>query len=58
MWAAYKGDLLRVRELCDWHADVEAADKHGFMPLWWASFFGHLDVVRELLVRGAVVRRC
>jgi hypothetical protein len=27
--AARKGNLSRVRELCDWRADVEAADKNG-----------------------------
>jgi len=46
---------LRVRELCDWRADVEAASMHGYTPIHWASHRGHLDVVRELLARGAVV---
>ena len=52
-WAAYYGHMARVRELCDWRADVEAADRDGRMPLWWASCRGHLDIVRELLARGA-----
>jgi ankyrin repeat protein len=52
-WAAYKGKLSRVRELCDWHANVEAADKEGRTPLRFASCSSHLDVVRELLARGA-----
>ena len=54
-WAAYYGHLARVRELCDWCADIEAADKDGRTPLWWASNRGHLDIVRELLSRGANV---
>ena len=52
-WAAYKGKLPRVRELCDWRADQEAADKDGRSPLYRASENGNLDVVRELLARGA-----
>ena len=54
-WAAYNGHLARVRELCDWHADIEAADMYGYTPLWCASLRGHLDIVRELLARGASI---
>ena len=54
-WAAYYGHMARVRELCDWRADIEAADMHGGTPLWWASSIGNLDIVRELLARGANV---
>jgi hypothetical protein len=53
--AAIKGRLSCVRELCDWRADIEAADNDGRTPLWYASSFGRLDVVRELLARGANV---
>ena len=52
-WAASKGKLARVRELCDWHAAVEAADRSGGTPLWHASKRGHPFIVRELLNRGA-----
>ena len=55
VWAASNGHLARVRELCDWRADIEAADKDGCTPLSWASVLGHLDIVRELLARGANV---
>ena len=51
--AASVGNLARVRELCDWRADIEAAGEHGCTPLHYASDHGHLDVVCELLVRGA-----
>ena len=54
-WAAYNGHLALVRELCDWRADIEAANKDGRTPLWWASHTGNLDIVRELLARGANV---
>ena len=52
-WAACKGKLALVRELCEWRADVEAADKDGRTPLFDASQQGCLKVVRELLARGA-----
>jgi hypothetical protein len=52
-WAARCGHLARVRELCDWRADVEATDFSNTTPLHYASNIGNLDVVRELLSRGA-----
>ena len=54
-WAAREGKLSRVRELCDWRAGVDEADKDGRTPLWGASSFGYLAVVHELLARGANV---
>ena len=54
-WAAIIGHLACVRELCDWRANIEAADKYGGTPLHCASYRGHLDIVRELLARGAKV---
>ena len=51
--AARNGPLALVRELCDWRADVEAADQEGRTPLWDASCKGRAAVVRELLARDA-----
>ena len=51
--AARSGHLARVRELCDWRADIEATDCYNHTPLIYASNRGHLDVVRELLANGA-----
>jgi len=51
--AARGGHLARVRELCDWRADVEAADCYNNTPLVYAIIYGQLEVVRELLARGA-----
>jgi hypothetical protein len=53
VWAARCGNLARVRELCDWRADIEATDCYNNTPLLHASNQGHLDVVRELLAHGA-----
>jgi hypothetical protein len=52
-WASRHGQLARVRELCDWSADIEATDCYNNTPLHYASNQGHNDVVRELLFRGA-----
>ena len=52
-WAAHRGDLARVRELCDWHADVEARDGMGWSALHHASNKGHAECARELISRGA-----
>ena len=54
-WAARRGNLARVRELCDWRADIEATDCKNRTPLVSASFNSHREVVRELLSRGANV---
>jgi hypothetical protein len=51
--AARSGHLARVRELCDWRADIEATDCYDFTPLVSASYNGHHEVVRALLSRGA-----
>jgi len=52
---AAAGKLSRVRELCDWRAGVNEADKYGHTPLWLASSNEHIAVMRELLARGANV---
>ena len=53
--AARCGHLARVRELCDWRADIEATDRYDRTPLVSASRMGHHEVVRELLSHGANV---
>jgi hypothetical protein len=55
VWAVRSGHLARVRELCDWRADVEATDRYDRAPLLSASNNGHHEVVRELLSHGANV---
>jgi hypothetical protein len=53
--AALDGHLARARELCDWRANIEAADKDSRTPLWNASSFSHQKIVCELLARGAII---
>ena len=40
-WAARCGHLARVRELCDWRADIEATDRYDRTPLVSAIYHGH-----------------
>ena len=42
-----------MRELLQRGAVVDAAENDGATPLFIASEKGHLEVVRELLARGA-----
>lgn len=51
--AARFGMVEVVRSLCDRGADVNMVDTSGFTPLYMASWFDHVDVVEELLARGA-----
>jgi hypothetical protein len=51
--AVFKGSLACVRELCEWHANIEAADWFGRTPLYLACEYRRVDIVRELLARGA-----
>ena len=59
-WAVRKGKLSRVRELCDWGANIQepfysdwTLKSTGWTPLHIACQEKSLDVVRELLDRGA-----
>jgi hypothetical protein len=51
-WAARSDELARVRELCDWRADIEATNCSNQTPLFSASVHGELAAERELLSRG------
>jgi ankyrin repeat protein len=54
--AAALGQVDRVRELLDQESELARAyAPDGFHPLGLAAFFGHPDVVRLLLERGAEV---
>ncbi|MBN1159600.1 MAG: ankyrin repeat domain-containing protein [Bacteroidales bacterium] len=51
--ASDRGDSVRVNELIDFGADVNATTYQGVTPLMYASQNGHLTVVRMLISNGA-----
>ena len=51
--AAKDGDLLRVNELLDKGADVNAMSKEGYTALSFASTEGHTEIAKALLDKGA-----
>ena len=53
--AAYNGNLRIVKMLCDAGADLEVRDGINYTPLMDACRNGYLDVVTELIQRGANV---
>jgi len=53
--AAYDGCLPIVKMLCDAGAELEVRDGLDFTPLIDACHNGHLDIVKELIQRGANV---
>src|SRR5213592_3871658 len=53
--AAGEGRLDAVRYLLDEGADVNARQRHGNTALTEATYFGHISIMKELLVRGADV---
>ena len=57
IWAAYQGDLSKVKTLLGQGADVNKADKNGYTPLFSASLIGHVELIKLLLVAGADVNK-
>lgn len=53
--AAAGGALARVQQLLDGGVRVDATDSEGRTALMAAAAFGHADIVRLLLERGADV---
>ena len=55
-WACAAGRLPRVLELLDgWGSSIRSEDAEGHTPLHLAARKGHVEVVRELVRRGAVL---
>ena len=52
-WTALHGNLDMAEVLIRAGADVDLADKDGWVPLSVAAFYGHVDVVKALLSAGA-----
>lgn len=53
--AARCGNLAIVKLLLDCDADVNAVDDFGYTPLTIAAQWGHNEVVKELVEKGAIV---
>ena len=53
--AAALGRTERVRELLDGGCGVDDHTPDGFTPLHYAAFFGHADLARLLVERGATL---
>ena len=51
--AAQKGDLPKVTSLLDSGFNVNTANPHGVTALLRAVMFGHLDICKLLITRGA-----
>ena len=55
MYAAQKGDAVRVEWLLKRGAKLELADWRAWCPLHFASYHGHANIVSALLSKGAPV---
>ncbi|BHF83663.1 hypothetical protein SprV_0902680600 [Sparganum proliferum] len=55
--AASQGHLEAVQLLVKAKSSIDAVDKHGMTPLFWAAFRDHVDVVLYLLESGAGPQR-
>src|SRR5262249_48506968 len=53
--AATDGDTATVQRLLDAGTDPNSHDEAGLTALNWAAYSGHLDIVRLLLAKHAVV---
>src|SRR5262249_20674812 len=51
--AARQGDVKKVQQLLDQGADVNARNRFGATPLWFAAYKNRADVVKLLLARKA-----
>jgi len=52
-WTALHGNLHMTEFLIKAGADVNLADKDGWVPLSVSAFYGHVEVVKALLAAGA-----
>src|SRR6267143_696693 len=57
MKAIQRGDVAEVQVVLSGDVDVNATTPHGTTPLMSAAAFGHLEIVRALLKRGAALNQ-
>lgn len=55
LWAAWRGDIKKVRVLLELGADPNKKDLEGYSPLAKAAQAGHFECVRALVEGGATV---
>lgn len=55
--AARSGELVAIKEAIAEAKDIDAADDHGFTPLYHASMFGHTAVMELMLKAGADIAK-
>lgn len=48
-----KGDLKKVKDICDVKMHIETKDIHGWTPLIVATYNNHLNIVKYLIKAGA-----
>ncbi len=53
MYAAASTDRLITSTLLSHHADINAIDVNGDPAINWATFYGHVDVMKLLIQKGA-----
>ena len=53
--AVRTNNLERVKMLVDQGADKDKGDSLGWIPLWWASWKGHIEVAQYLVEQGATL---
>ena len=51
------GNAIEVENLIDGGADVNVQDRDGYTPLIWAAFFGHVEILENLMVNAATINK-
>ena len=55
--AVINGNTIEVENLINGGADVNVQDRDGYTPLIWAAFFGHVEILENLMVNAATINK-
>ena len=55
--AVINGNTIEVENLINGGADVNIKDRDGYTPLIWAAFFGHVEILENLMVNAATINK-
>ena len=55
--AVINGNTIEVENLIDGGTDVNVQDRDGYTPLIWAAFFGHVEILENLMVNAATINK-